>query len=106
MAVPLSVERPPCHLIVIRRKRVQNERPPDAGGLFWIKLDARSLGRWQIPAVPKSLPQGGDGRDRTHEATLGGFMAQRKNRSAGHPATGHTRNHRKTEEWTMNFRIS
>jgi hypothetical protein len=33
MAAPLSVEEPPCHLIVIRWM-VQNERPPDAGGLF------------------------------------------------------------------------
>ena len=33
-------------------------------------------------------------------------MAQRKNRSAGHPAARHTRKHRKSEENAMQFRIS
>jgi hypothetical protein len=33
-------------------------------------------------------------------------MAQRKNRSAGHAAVGYARMHSKTEEWTMQFRIS
>ena len=33
-------------------------------------------------------------------------MAQRKNRSVRHPAVSHTRTHWKTEEWTMQFRIS
>jgi len=33
-------------------------------------------------------------------------MAERKNRSVAPPAARHPRNHRKTEEWTMNFRIS
>jgi hypothetical protein len=33
MAAPRSAEEPPVHLIVIRWE-FQNERPPDAGGLF------------------------------------------------------------------------
>jgi len=33
-------------------------------------------------------------------------MAQRKNRSAGHPAARHARKHRISGEWTMQFRIS
>ena len=33
-------------------------------------------------------------------------MAPRKNRSARLPAARHSRTHRKTEEWTMQFRIS
>lgn len=33
-------------------------------------------------------------------------MATRKNRSAGQSAARHARTHRKSEEWTMQFRIS